>query len=78
VIDIRNTELDESFLNQCDIYHLNSYIYIPIKQDFDGSLIVAAADPFDEKLANSLMVKFRTNVKLVPADDLDIIWLAHK
>ncbi len=78
IIDIRNTELDETFLNQCDIHHLNSYLYIPIKQDFDGSLIVAAADPFDERLANSLMVKFRTNVKLVAADDLDITWLAHK
>lgn len=78
IIDIRNTELDETFLNQCDIHHLNSYLYIPIKQDFDGSLIVAAADPFDEKLANSLMVKFKTNVKLVAADDLDITWLAHK
>jgi len=78
IIDIRNTEIDETFLNQCDIHHLNSYLYIPIKQDFDGSLIVAAADPFDEKLANSLMVKFKTNVKLVAADDLDITWLAHK
>lgn len=78
LIDLRSTELDESYLNQCDIHHLNSYLYIPVKQDYDGSLIVAAADPFDEKLANSLMVKFRTNVKLVAADDLDITWIAHK
>ena len=42
-----------------------------------AAYLVAAADPFDEKLANSLMVKFRTNVKLVAADDLDITWIAH-
>jgi len=78
LVDVRNYEIDEAFFNQCDIHHLNSYLYIPLKQDFDGSLLVAAADPFDEKLANSLMIKFRTNVKLVAADDLDITWLAHK
>lgn len=77
-VDVRNAEIDESYINQCDIHHLNSYLYIPLKKDYDGSLIVAAADPYDEKLANSLMVKFRTNVKLVAADDLDITWLAHK
>jgi cellulose synthase/poly-beta-1,6-N-acetylglucosamine synthase-like glycosyltransferase len=77
LVDIRTYEIDESYLNQCDIHHLNSYLYIPLKKDFDGSLLVAAADPFDEILANSLMVKFRTNVKLVAADDLDITWVAH-
>ncbi len=78
IVDVRNYEIDEAYLNQCDIHHLNSYLYIPLKQDFDGSLLVAAADPFDEKLANSLMVKFRTNVKLVAGDDLDITWMVHK
>jgi len=77
LVDVRTYEIDEAYLNQCDIHHLNSYLYIPLKQDFDGSLLVAAADPFDERLANSLMVKFRTNVKLVAADDLDITWVAH-
>ncbi|MBS4043554.1 MAG: glycosyltransferase [Chitinophagaceae bacterium] len=78
IVDIKNYDIDYSYLSQCDIHHLNSYLYIPLKLDYDGHLIVAAADPFDERLANSLMVKFRTNIKLVAADDLDIIWLAHK
>ena len=78
IVDVRNYEIDEAYFNQCDIHHLNSYLYIPLKQDFDGSLLVAAADPFDEKLANSLMVKFKTNIKLVAADDLDITWVSHK
>lgn len=78
LVDIKNYDIDYSYLSQCDIHHLNSYLYIPLKRDYDGYLIVAAADPYDERLANSLMVKFRTNIKLVAADDLDIIWMAHK
>jgi glycosyltransferase XagB len=77
-VDVRNYELDTTYLDQCDIHDLNSFLYLPLKTDFDGTLLVAAADPFDEKLANSLMIKFNKNIKLVAADDLDITWVAHK
>lgn len=77
-VDVRNEEIDESFLEKCDIHHLNSFLYLPIKKDYDGSLIVAAADPFDERLANTLSIKFNCNITLKAADDLDITWLAHK
>ncbi|MBS1626685.1 MAG: glycosyltransferase [Bacteroidetes bacterium] len=78
VVDVRAEELDETYINQCDIQHLNSFLYLPLKKDIDGSLIVAAADPFDEKLEKSLVVHFKTNIKLVAASDLDITWLSHK
>ena len=49
IVDIKNYEIDYSYLSQCDIHHLNSFLYIPLKRDYDGHLIVAAADPFDER-----------------------------
>jgi hypothetical protein len=78
LVDVRNEVLDESFVEQCDIKHLNSFLYLPLRKDTDGSLLVAAADPLDEKLLNTLYVKFRVPIKTVAASDLDIIWMAHK
>lgn len=76
-VDVRTEEIDDSFIHQCDIQHLNSLLYIPLRKDLDGSLIVATADPFDEKLMNSLYVKFGVKIKFVAASDLDITWMAH-
>jgi len=78
LVDVRNEVLDETYVEQCDIKHLNSFLYLPLRKDTDGSLLVAAADPLDEKLLNTLYVKFRVPIKTVAASDLDIIWMAHK
>ncbi|OIR03002.1 beta-monoglucosyldiacylglycerol synthase [mine drainage metagenome] len=78
LIDVRKEEMDDVFIHQCDIQHLNSFLYIPLRKEADGTLLVAVADPFDEKLMNSLFVKFRMKIRFVAASDLDITWLAHK
>ena len=77
-VDVRNEEIDDSYVSQCDIQHLNSFLYIPLRKLSDGKLLVAAADPFDEKLLNSLFAKFNTEIKIVATSDLDITWMAHK
>jgi hypothetical protein len=74
LIDIRNEEIDETFVSQCDLLHLNSFLYLPIRNDGHGYLIVATADPLDEKLQGYLEVKFETKIKMVAASDLDITW----
>jgi len=78
LVDVRNEVLDESFVEQCEIKHLNSFLYLPLRKDTDGNLLIAAADPLDEKLLNTLYVKYRLPIKTVAASDLDIIWMAHK
>ncbi len=78
IIDLRNEELDEDYVNQCDISHMNSFLYIPLRKDSNGDLLIAAADPFDEKLSTSLVIKFKSKIRLVAASDLDITWLSHK
>ncbi|MDE3235739.1 MAG: glycosyltransferase [Bacteroidota bacterium] len=78
LIDVRNEQIDEVYINQCDIQHLNSFLYLPLRKDTEGNLLIAAADPLDEKLEKSLIVKFKMPVKMLAASDLDIIWLAHK
>ena len=78
IIDLRNEELDEAYVNQCDISHMNSFLYIPLRKSAEGDLLIAAADPFDEKLITSLVIKFKCKTKLVAASDLDITWLSHK
>ena len=77
-VDVRNEEMDGAYIDQCDIQHLNSFLYIPLRKLDDGRLLVAAADPFDEKLRNSLFAKFKMEIKIVATSDLDITWLAHK
>ncbi len=77
LIDIRNENIDETFVTQCDLLHLNSFLYLPVRNDGNGYLIVAAADPLDEKLQGYLEVKFDTKVKMVAASDLDITWKIH-
>ena len=78
IIDLRNEVLDEEIVNQCDISHMNSFLYIPLRKNELGELLVACADPYDEKLITSLAVKFKCKIKLVAAPDLDITWLSHK
>lgn len=78
LIDIRNQEIDEAFVTQCDLLHLNSFLYLPIKEDAKGVLLVAAADPLDEKLLGFLEIKFDKKVNLVAASDLDITWMINK
>jgi cellulose synthase/poly-beta-1,6-N-acetylglucosamine synthase-like glycosyltransferase len=77
-VDVRTTEIDDQYLKQCDIHQLNSFLYLPLKKDEFGNLVVAVADPFDEKLNNTLSIKFGCSIKFVAADDLDITWQAHK
>ncbi len=77
LIDLRNEEIDEVYINQCDVSHMNSFLYFPLRKNEKGELIVAAADPLDDKLVTSLIVKFKCKIKLVAASDLDITWLAH-
>jgi glycosyltransferase XagB len=78
LVDVRTEEIDEQYVNQCDITHMNSFLYLPLRKNSSGELIVAAADPLDSKLATSLQVKFRCSIKLIAAFDLDITWLSHK
>ena len=78
LIDVRNETIDEQFVGQCDLLHLNSFLYLPMRLDERGNLIVAAADPLDEKLHGLLEIKFDKKVKLVAASDLDITWMVHK
>lgn len=77
LIDIRAEELDLLYLEQCDLQHLNAFLYCPVRMEADG-LLVAAGDPMDEKLIAGLSSKFDCPIKMVAASDLDITWLVHK
>jgi len=57
---------------------MNAFLYLPLRKNEKGELLIAAADPYDEKLVTSLVIKFKCKIVLVAAPDLDITWLAHK
>jgi cellulose synthase/poly-beta-1,6-N-acetylglucosamine synthase-like glycosyltransferase len=78
LVNVREEAMDETYIHQCDIQHINSFLYIPLRKEPDGRLLVAAADPLDERLMNSLVVKFKMPIKMVATSDLDITWLGHK
>lgn len=77
-INVREEELEPVYIEQCDISHMNSFLYLPLRKDASGTLLIAVADPLDEKLETSLIVKFKCQVKFVASSDLDITWVAHK
>ena len=78
LVDVRNEVIDQGFVDKCDLQHLNSFLYLPIRNDGKGKLIVAVADPMDEKLIGALENKFATRITMVAASDLDITWMVHK
>ena len=78
LVDVRNEVVDETFVEQCDLLHLNAFLYLPLRRDGRGNLLVAVADPMDEQLQGILENKFNTKVQLVAASDLDITWMVHK
>ncbi|MFL9482599.1 glycosyltransferase family 2 protein [Chitinophagaceae bacterium LWZ2-11] len=77
LIKAREEEIDNTYVDQCDLLHMNSFLYLPLRKNEFGELLVAAADPMDEKLTTSLIVKFKCKVRLLAASDLDIIWKIH-
>ena len=78
LVDVRNEVVDETFVEQCDLLHLNAFLYLPLRRDGRGNLLVAVADPMDEQLQGILESKFNTKIQLVAASDLDITWMVHK
>ncbi|TSA65750.1 MAG: hypothetical protein D4R41_00575, partial [Sediminibacterium sp.] len=76
-VAVRNEVLDDVYINQCELIELNAILFAPLRQLPDGSLLVAAADPQDEKLKTLLAIRFQMPIKIVAASDLDITWLIH-
>jgi cellulose synthase/poly-beta-1,6-N-acetylglucosamine synthase-like glycosyltransferase len=77
LVAVREEEMDPQYIEQCDLIELNSILYAPLRKMSDGSLLVAAADPQDEKLKTLLSLRFKMPIRFVTASDLDITWLIH-
>jgi len=74
---VRDEVLDDKYINQCELIELNAILFAPLRMLPDGFLLVAAADPQDEKLKTLLTIRFQMPIKIVAASDLDITWLIH-
>lgn len=77
LVNVRTEEMDKTYIEECEVSHMNSFLYLPLRKLPTGELLIAVADPFDEKLAISLTVKFKCPLKFVATSDLDITWMAH-
>ncbi len=77
LIAVRDEEMDMQYIEHCELIELNSILYAPLRKMPDGTLLVAAADPQDEKLKTLLTIRFKMPVRFVAASDLDITWLVH-
>jgi cellulose synthase/poly-beta-1,6-N-acetylglucosamine synthase-like glycosyltransferase len=77
LVAVREEEMDEQYIEKCELIELNSILYAPLRKMADGTLLVAAADPQDEKLKTLLTIRFNMPVRFVAASDLDITWLVH-
>ncbi len=78
LLAVRQEEIDRQYINTCDLQHLNAHLYIPLRKENDGRLLVAFADPLNKKLTEELSKHFSCEIQVKAASDLDIIWLIHK
>ncbi len=77
LLDLDRVLLEEQYIAQCDLIHLNAYLYAPLCKNERGQLVVAAADPFDANLKEYLERKFDCGIVFQAAADLDIIRFIH-
>ncbi|MEN9918078.1 MAG: hypothetical protein RL662_514 [Bacteroidota bacterium] len=74
--NIRSVETDKEVLEKIDIHYLLNNLFLPLRIQ-DNELIVAAADPFNDKF-DELATMYGLDIQVILAEDLDIVWMIHK
>jgi len=77
-ITLEDEDITTTYISQCDIHCLLAYLFLPVRKNASGKLIIAAADPFDSRLQDIIAEKFNCETEICAASDLDITKMIHR
>jgi cellulose synthase/poly-beta-1,6-N-acetylglucosamine synthase-like glycosyltransferase len=77
LVDIRAEEYDLNVVNRLDLRVADRFLGMPLRIE-NGHVVVTMADPTDETYKDLVSETFGLPLTILPASDLDIIWLSHK
>lgn len=74
---IRKLTFDRKILKQIDLPFANSHLGIPLYIK-DHKVVTVMADPTDALFIDFIKLTYGLEPEIIVADDLEIVWLAHK
>ncbi len=77
LIAIREEAYTMDVVSQLDLRVADRFLGMPLRIE-NGHVVVAMADPTDEMYIALVRDTFNLPLTILPASDLDIIWLSHK
>jgi cellulose synthase/poly-beta-1,6-N-acetylglucosamine synthase-like glycosyltransferase len=77
LVAIREEAYTMDVVSQLDLRVADRFLGLPLRIE-NGHVVVAMADPTDETYTTLVGDTFKLPLIILPASDLDIIWLSHK
>ncbi len=77
LVAIRDKAFTMDVVSQLDLRVADRFLGMPLRIE-NGHVVVAMADPTDETYITLVRDTFNLPLTILPASDLDIIWLSHK
>ena len=77
LVAIREEAYTMAVVSQLDLRVADRFLGLPLRIE-NGHVVVAMADPTDETYTTLVGDTFNLPLIILPASDLDIIWLSHK
>ena len=77
VVDLKKEKIDKSVVSYLNLLVMDQRLGVPIRKE-DGKIVVAMADPTDFEFIELIKKLFKSDVKIISAIDVDIVWVLHK
>ncbi|CUS99270.1 glycosyltransferase family 2 protein [Candidatus Kryptobacter tengchongensis] len=77
LIDLKKEKIDKGVVLYLNMLVMEQYLGVPIRKE-DGKVIVAMVDPTDVEFIELVKNIFKSDVKVISAMDVDIVWVLHK
>ena len=77
IVDIKKERVDPKIISYLNMLVMEQYLGVPLRKE-NGKVIVAMCDPTDIEFIEMAKRIFKTEVDIIFAIDVDIVWVLHK
>lgn len=77
LVDLKMEKIDKGVVSYLNLLVMDQYLGVPIRKE-NGKVIVAMVDPTDIEFLAIVRNLFKSDVEVIAAMDVDIIWVLHK
>ncbi len=77
MVDIKKEEIDPKVVSYLNMLVMEQYLGVPLRKE-NGKVIVAMSDPLDFEFIEMVKRIFKSDVKVIFAMDVDVIWVLNK